>query len=102
MLVQAHWQHNQMNKQDIAQRIQREAGISEKEAASLLDWVLALFKSTLQKGEPVSIPNFGVFTVRDKASRMGRSPRTGEEIIIAPHRAVSFRASLQLKIEVNA
>lgn len=91
-----------MRKTEIAQRIHQEAGISEEEAATLLNWVLKLFKSTLQKGEPVSIANFGVFTVRNKASRRGRNPRTGEEVVIAPRRAVTFRASAHLKTEVNS
>jgi integration host factor subunit alpha len=91
-----------MQKLDIARRIHQQAGISEKEAATLLDWVLELFKSTLQKGEPVSITNFGVFTVLNKASRKGRNPRTGEEVMIPPRRAVTFRASSHFKTEVNS
>ena len=91
-----------MRKTDIAQRIHQEAGILEKEAASLLNWVVELFKSTLQKGEPVSIVNFGVFTVRNKASRRGRNPRTGEEVMISPRRVVTFRASSHLRTEVNS
>ena len=91
-----------MRKTDIAQRIHQEAGISEQEAAWLLNWILELIKSTLQQGEPVSIARFGVFTVRTKAPRKGRNPRTGEEIMISPRRAVTFRASAQLKAAVSA
>lgn len=90
-----------MRKTDIAQRIHQEAGISKEDATTLLDWVLELFKSTLQKGEPVSVAKFGVFTVRTKAPRRGRNPRTGEEHIISPRRVVTFRASPQLKTEVE-
>ena len=90
-----------MRKIDIAHRMHQEAGISEQEAASLLNWVLELFKSTLQQGEPVSIFNFGVFTVRTKAPRKGRNPQTGEEVIISPRRVVTFRASPRLKAEVS-
>jgi integration host factor subunit alpha len=90
-----------MRKIEIAHRMHQEAGISEQEAASLLNWVLELFKSTLQQGEPVSIFNFGVFTVRNKASRRGRNPRTGEELIISSRRVVNFHASPRLKAEVN-
>ena len=91
-----------MRKIDIAHRMHQEAGISEQEAASLLNWILDLFKATLQKGEPLAIPKFGVFTVRKKAARRGRNPRTGEELMIAPRRIVLFRASPQFKAEVNA
>jgi integration host factor subunit alpha len=91
-----------MRKLDIARRIHQEAGISEEEAATLLEWILELLKTTLQKGEPVSIFNFGVFTVRNKAPRRGRNPRTGEEVMISPRRVVTFRASSHFKTEVNS
>ena len=91
-----------MQKIEIAHRIHQTAGISEQEAASLLEWILDLIKATLQKGEPIAIHNFGRFTVRAKAPRVGRNPRTREEVMIPAHRAVTFRASPQLKIEVNA
>jgi nucleoid DNA-binding protein len=58
-----------MRKINIAKRIHQKAGISEPQAGTLLDWVLELFRSTLQQGEPVSIFNFGVFTARNKTSR---------------------------------
>ncbi|HEU0069511.1 MAG TPA: HU family DNA-binding protein [Nitrospiraceae bacterium] len=48
-----------MRKLDIARRIHQEAGISEEQALTLLNWVLELFKSTLQKGEPSTVPGFG-------------------------------------------
>ena len=91
-----------MRKTDIAQRIHQEAGISEQEAAWLLNWILELIKATLQQGDPVSIAKFGVFTVRTKAPRKGRNPRTGEELMISPRRVGIFRASAQLKAAVNA
>ena len=91
-----------MQKKDIALRIHQEAEILEKDAATLLDWILDLFKTTLQQGESISISNFGNFTVRSKAARKGRNPQTGEAITISPRRVVTFRASPQLKIAVNA
>ena len=91
-----------MRKADIATRIHQEAEIPEEVAVTLLEGILDLFKATLQQGEPISIQNFGVFTVRSKASRTGRNPRTGEEIIIAPRRVMTFRASPQFRTEVNA
>jgi integration host factor subunit alpha len=91
-----------MQKKDIAQRIHQEAEIPEKDAATLLDWILDLVKTTLQQGESISISKFGSFTVRRKAPRKGRNPQTGEELMISPRRVVTFRASPQLKIAVNA
>src|SRR5437868_12504778 len=89
-----------MVKTDIAQRMHQEAGISEVEAGWILDWVLELFKSTLQQGEPISVSKFGVFTVRTKVARKGRNPRTGEELIITPRRVVTFHASPHLRAQV--
>jgi nucleoid DNA-binding protein len=91
-----------MRKLDIARRIHTEAGISEEQAIPLLNWVVWLFKSTLQKGESISIANFGVFAVRQKAARNGRNPSTGEAVMIPARRVVTFRANLQLKAEVNS
>ena len=91
-----------MQKVDIAKRITRQAGIGEREAATLLDGILELLKATLKKGEPIAIPNFGKFTVRSKAPRPGRNPHTGEAIMIAARRVVTFRASSQLTTEMNS
>ena len=91
-----------MRKLDIARRIHQEAEISEEVAAALLNWVLELFKSTLQKGEPIAIHEFGKFTVRSKLPRTGRNPRTGEAVIISSRRVVSFRPSLLLRAAVTS
>jgi integration host factor subunit alpha len=91
-----------MQKQDIAHRIHQEAGISETDAATVLDWFFELLKTTLQQGESISISKFGTFTVRRKNPRPGRNPKTGEPIMIAARRVVIFHASPRLKAEVNA
>ena len=90
-----------MHKKEIAKRIHQEAGISEYEATKLLDWILELLKTTLQKGEPIAIQSFGTFTVHTKAPRPGRNPRTGEAIMISARRVVTFHASSNLKAEMN-
>ena len=91
-----------MRKLDIARRIHQEAGISEEEAATLLDWIFELLKTTLQQGEPISIPGFGKWTVRSKPPRKGRNPRTGEAMMISARRVVTFRPSASLTIEMNS
>ena len=91
-----------MKKQNIAHRIHQEVGISEKDAATLLDWFFELLKTTLQQGESISISNFGSFTVRRRNPRLGRNPQTGKPIMIASRRVVVFHASPRLKAEVNA
>ena len=91
-----------MQKADIARRIHQQAGISETQAAKLLDQILELLKITLQAGEPITISGFGKFTVRSKGARQGRNPRTGEAVMISARRVVSFRPSLVLKTEMNS
>jgi integration host factor subunit alpha len=91
-----------MQKADIAKRIQQQVGISETEAATLLDWILALLKTTLQAGESITISGFGKFTVLSKRARQGRNPRTGEAVMISARRVVTFRPSLLLKTEMNS
>ena|ERR1041385_2341234 len=90
-----------MQKQDIAHRIHQEAGISETDAATVLDWFFELLKTTLQQGESISISKFGRFTVRRKNPRPGRNPKTGEPIMIAARRVVVFHASPRLKEAMN-
>ena len=91
-----------MRKQNIARRIHQEAGISEQAAAALLEWILDLLKITLQKGEPISIHEFGKFTVRGKVARKGRNPRTGEAMIISARRVVTFRPSILFTAAMKA
>jgi integration host factor subunit alpha len=91
-----------MTKLDIARRIHRQAGISEEEASTLLEWLLGLLKTTLQIGESITISGFGKFTVRSKSPRMGRNFITGESLLIPARRVVTFHASAHLKTEVNA
>ena len=90
-----------MQKADIATRIHQHTGISKGEAAKVLDWVVELFKTTLQAGESITITRFGKFSVRKKHARPGRNPRTGEEMTISARRVVTFQPSHLFKTEVN-
>jgi integration host factor subunit alpha len=82
-----------MTKADIARSIHRQAGVSETDAAELLERILELLRSTLRQGEPIIIARFGKFTVRKKEQRKGRNPRTGEAMTIPGHKAITFRPS---------
>lgn len=90
-----------MQKIEIATHIHQQVGISKEEAARLLDWILVLFKTTLQAGEPIIISGFGKFTVRNKHARQGRNPRTGEAVTISARRVVTFHASPNLTAHMN-
>jgi integration host factor subunit alpha len=91
-----------MRKRDIARHIHQQAGISQTEAAKLLDQILELLKTTLQAGEPIDIQRFGKFTVRSKRPRQGRNPQTGEAVMISARRVVTFHPSLRLRTEVSS
>lgn len=75
--------------------------ISREESAHLVEMVLQEVCDALVDGQSVKISSFGAFEVREKAARMGRNPKTGEEAPITPRRVLSFRASHVLKERVN-
>jgi integration host factor subunit alpha len=89
-----------MKKADIADRIHVLADISDHAAEAILEFVLDLMKSSLQRGEDITFTGFGKFRVRSKTARRGRIPRTGEEITIPARRVVTFHASGVLKDDV--
>lgn len=91
-----------MRKSDIANEIFKQVGIPKNDAADIVELILNLLKSVLQKGESVKIAGFGNFIVRSKGPRKGRNSRTGEEIGITPRRVVTFRPSQVFKKYVNS
>jgi integration host factor subunit alpha len=91
-----------MQNADIARRIHQQGGISETQAATMLDWILGFLKSTFQEDKSITISGLGKLIVRSKHARQGRIPQTGEVVMIWARRVVSFRPSLILKAEVNS
>jgi integration host factor subunit alpha len=77
------------------------SGLPRHEAALLVQQVLGEISDALVSGENVRLSGFGVFTVRDKAERVGRNPKTGVEVPIEPRRAITFKASDRLKDHMN-
>ncbi len=83
-----------MTKADIARIVyERHGGISNREAARLVEIIFESIKSKLGSGEKVQITGFGTFVIRQKRERRGRNPQTGEEMLIKPRRSVVFRPS---------
>ena len=83
-----------MTKADLARIVyDRHGGISNKEAARLVDLILAFIKDGLGEGDKVQISGFGTFLVREKKERKGRNPQTGEEMTIRSRKSVIFRPS---------
>ena len=91
-----------MTKADIIESVYEKVGFSKKEAAEVVEMVFDTIKETLERGEKIKISGFGNFIVRDKKSRVGRKPQTGEEIEISARRVLTFRPSQVLKNALNA
>ncbi len=90
-----------MTRADLTEAVYQEVGLSRNESAQLVESVLDEIASTLSTGESVKVSSFGTFSVRDKAERIGRNPKTGDEVPISPRRVLVFRASHVLKDRIN-
>lgn len=91
-----------VTKADFAERLFDELGLNKREAKEMIEFFFEEIKSSLEKGEQVKISGFGKFELRDKRSRPGRNPKTGEEIPITARRVVTFRSGQKLKARVEA
>ena len=90
-----------VTRAQLSEAVYHEVGLSRDESARLVASVLNQVSDCLARGEPVKISSFGSFSVREKAQRVGRNPKTGEEVPILPRRVVVFRASHVLKDSIN-
>ena len=90
-----------LTRMDLSEAVFREVGLSRNESAQLVEGVLGHVSDALVRGETVKISSFGTFSVRDKAARIGRNPKTGEEVPITPRRVLVFRASNIMKERIN-
>ena len=89
-----------LTRMDLSEAVFREVGLSRNESAELVEAVLDHMSDSLVSGEQVKISSFGTFSVRDKAARVGRNPKTGEEVPIQPRRVLTFRPSHLMKERV--
>lgn len=91
-----------LTRMDLSEAVFREVGLSRNESADLVESVLNHMSDALVSGEQVKISSFGTFSIRDKAARVGRNPKTGEEVPINPRRVLTFRPSHLMKDRVAA
>lgn len=89
-----------LTRMDLSEAVFSEVGLSRNESADLVESVLQHMSDSLVAGEQVKISSFGTFSVRDKAARVGRNPKTGEEVPIQPRRVLTFRPSHLMKERV--
>ena len=85
----------------LGEAVYQEVGLSRNESADLLETVLNLMTKSLVEGETVKISSFGSFSIRQKGERIGRNPKTGEEVPILPRKVLVFRPSQVLKSQIN-
>jgi DNA-binding protein HU-beta len=90
-----------VNKAEMIEHIAQAAEISKSAAERAVDAMVAAIKSSLRKGDMVTLVGFGSFYVSDRAARTGRNPRTGEELKIAAARVPKFRSGKALKDAIN-
>ena len=89
-----------LTRMDLSEAVFREVGLSRNESSDLVERVIELMSDALVDGEQVKISSFGTFSVRAKSERIGRNPKTGEEVPITPRRVLSFRPSHLMKERV--
>ncbi|XDZ66994.1 integration host factor subunit alpha [Alphaproteobacteria bacterium LSUCC0684] len=87
---------------DLAEAIYQNIGLSRNESAEIVSTILEEITENLVEGKTVKISSFGSFSVRNKNMRIGRNPKTGQEVPITPRRVLSFRPSHILRDKVNA
>ncbi len=90
-----------VTRADLTEAVYQEVGLSRNESAQLVESVLDEIADTLSRGDSVKLSSFGTFSVREKAQRIGRNPKTGEEVPILPRSVLVFRASHVLKDRIN-
>jgi integration host factor subunit alpha len=90
-----------MTKADVIDSVCNKVGFSKKESAEIVEMVFDTLKDTLERGEKIKLSGFGNFVVREKKSRVGRNPQTGQEIEISARRVLTFRPSQVLKNALN-
>ena len=91
-----------LTRMDLSEAVFREVGLSRNESAQLVESVLVHMSDALVAGYNFKISSFGTFSARDKSARVGRNPKTGDEVPISPRRVLTFRPSHLMKDRVAA
>ncbi len=90
-----------LTRADLCEAVYREVGLSRAESAEIVEKILHQISDSLVDGNNVKLSSFGTITVRSKGGRVGRNPKTGEEVLITPRRVLVFRPSHVLRQRVN-
>jgi integration host factor subunit alpha len=90
-----------VTRADLCEAVYQTVGLSRTESADLVERVLDEICDSVVRGESVKLSSFGSFVVRKKGERVGRNPKTGEEVPISPRRVMVFKPSNVLKQKIN-
>jgi len=90
-----------VTKSDIVESLYNQCGLSKDKSVQAVEHFLEIIKSTLERGEPVMISGFGKFVVKDKKTRRGRNPQSGDDLMLGARRVVKFKCSGVLRDKMN-
>jgi len=90
-----------VTKADLANTLYEQLGLNRREAKELVELFFEQIREALEKGESVKLSGFGGFSVRDKRSRPGRNPKTGQAVAVSARRVVTYRASQKVKEDIG-
>ncbi len=90
-----------LTKAHIIEDVANQNGFTRKKSADTVETLLEIIKSSLESGEDVLLSGFGKFCVKEKKKRKGRNPNTGDSMMLAPRKVVTFRCSGKLKGKIN-
>jgi integration host factor subunit alpha len=91
-----------LTKADIVEAIAKQNGYTINRSFEVIESLLEIIKSQLESGQDVLISGFGKFCVKEKKERLGRNPNTGEAMMLAPRKTITFRCSRKLRDKINA
>ena len=91
-----------LTKANFSEKLFDKLDLNRREAKAMVELFFEEIKSALEQSKPVKIFGFGKFELRDKTSRPGRNPKTGEEIAVTARRVTTFRSGQKLKARVKA
>ena len=91
-----------LTRADLSEAVHREVGLSRTESAELVKAIIDTVAESVVAGDRVKLSSFGTFMVRDKGGRVGRNPKTGQEVPITPRRVLVFRPSQVMKSRINS
>ncbi|MFA5630742.1 MAG: integration host factor subunit alpha [Porticoccaceae bacterium] len=91
-----------LTKADLAEMLYEDLGLNKREAKEIVEMFFEEIRRALESNEQVKLSGFGNFDLRDKSTRPGRNPKTGEEIPISARRVVTFKPGQKLKARVES